>query len=206
MGVPTTVEQFVWSVGQLVLSFFAARVGVTVLATHQVLVRIQSVLSMVFWGFGLGGMSLVGKNLGANKISEARHHGRTAAFLALITAVVICVILLFFYKGTISIFTQDQKVIDLGTTLILAFVILQIPKALNTVYSGNLRGGADLNWLMWLAIGSVLLNEITGAYMLAFIFGYGLLGLWVIQIFDELGRLILNVFRFNGKKWIKSTI
>ncbi|MEJ2542526.1 MAG: MATE family efflux transporter, partial [Calditrichaceae bacterium] len=42
MGVPTTIEQFVWSIGQIVLSFFAARINVNVLAAHQVLVRIQS--------------------------------------------------------------------------------------------------------------------------------------------------------------------
>ena len=94
----------------------------------------------------------------------------------------------------------------MGAGVILAFALLQIPKGLNTVYSGNLRGGADLNWLMWLAIGSVIINEIMGAYVLSFIFGLQLLGLWVIQIFDELGRLSLNLLRFRRDRWIKSTI
>lgn len=206
MGVPTTVEQFVWSLGQLVLSFFAARMSVTTLATHQVLIRIQSVLSMVFWGFGLGGMSLVGKSLGAGNPSEARRSGRMAALLSLLAAIIFASILVIFYSDTISIFTTDSNVIEMGAGVIIAFALLQIPKGLNTTYSGNLRGGADLNWLMWLAIGSVIINEITGAYFLSFVFGLQLLGLWVIQIFDESSRLILNIWRFNKDQWIKSTI
>jgi putative MATE family efflux protein len=206
MGVPTTVEQFVWSLGQLVLSFFAARMSVTALATHQVLVRIQSVLSMVFWGFGLAGMTLVGKSLGAGNTSEAHRSGKIAAFLALIAAVVFSVVLVLFYSDTISIFTGDEDVIKMGAGVIIAYAILQIPKGLNTVYSGNLRGGADLNWLMWLAICSVIINEITGAYLLAFVFNLQLLGLWVIQIFDETSRLTLNLWRFQKDRWIKSTV
>jgi Na+-driven multidrug efflux pump len=114
--------------------------------------------------------------------------------------------LILFYENTISIFTDDNNVIAMGAGVILAVALLQIPKGLNTVYSGNLRGGADLKWLMWLAIGSVIINEIMGAYVLSFVFGLQLLGLWVIQIFDELGRLSLNLWRFSRDRWIKSTV
>jgi putative MATE family efflux protein len=65
LGLPATVEQLVWAFGQLVLSFYAGLLGIVVLAAHQVFVRVQSVLSMVFQGFGLASMSLVGRSIGA---------------------------------------------------------------------------------------------------------------------------------------------
>ncbi|MCB0314104.1 MAG: hypothetical protein KDH84_12720, partial [Calditrichaeota bacterium] len=65
LGIPTTVEQLVWAIGQLVLSFYAGLMGTVVLAAHQVFVRIQSVLTMAFQGFGLASMTLVGKSIGA---------------------------------------------------------------------------------------------------------------------------------------------
>jgi Na+-driven multidrug efflux pump len=151
-------------------------------------------------------MTLVGKSIGAGKISEAKKSGRMAGYLAMTSALVVAILLVVFYKYIMSIFTSDINVIQMGENVIIAFAILQIPKGLNTVYSGNLRGGADLNWLMWLAICSVLLNEIAGAYILSYLFGLMLLGLWVIQIFDESERLILNLIRFNGNKWIKTSI
>ncbi len=201
MGVPTTVEQFVWSIGQIILSFFAARMSVVVLAAHQVLVRIQSVLSMINWGFAVAAMTLVGKNIGANDLRQARKSGRMVAIVSLVVSAVLMVGLYFFSTEIMSVFTTDSGVIQAGLGIILVFAILQLPKAVDTSYSGGLRGAADLNWLMYLSMGSVLLNEFLGAYLLGFVFGLGLLGLWIIQILDESGRLLLNVWRFNKGEW-----
>ncbi len=203
IGIPTTIEQFVWSIGQIILSFFAARISVTALATHQVFVRIQSVLSMINWGFSVAGMTLVGKNIGAKNMAEARKSGSITALVSMVFVIIIASVIYPFSDDIVAIFTTDQNVINMGQKLILVFLILQVPKALNTVYSGNLRGAADLNWLMWLAIGSVIVNEISGAYVLAFVFGLQLMGLWIIQIIDEMARLILNYWRFNRGNWKK---
>ena len=201
MGVPTTIEQFVWSIGQIVLSFFAARINVNALAAHQVMVRIQSVLAMVNWGFAVAGMTLVGKNIGANDYVEARKSGQLVAIISALNAIVLAGIIWIFDAQIFAAFTSDMEVRMLCHSLIIAFAILQLPKAINTSYAGNLRGAADLNWLMWLAVGAVVMNEIMGAYILAFIVGMQLLGLWTIQIVDESGRLILNYWRFNKCEW-----
>jgi putative MATE family efflux protein len=205
MGVPTTIEQFVWSIGQIVLSFFAARINVNALAAHQVLVRIQSVLAMVNWGFAVAGMTLVGKNIGAQDYAEARKSGQLVGIISAVNAIVIAGLVWLFDTQIFAAFTNNVEVRTLCHSLIIAFVILQIPKAINTSYAGNLRGAADLNWLMWLAVGAVILNEIMGAYVLAFIFGLQLVGLWVIQIVDESGRLVLNYWRFNKCEWKQIT-
>ncbi|MCD6375400.1 MAG: MATE family efflux transporter [Caldisericaceae bacterium] len=203
LGIPTTIEQLVWSMGQIILSFFAAQINVTALAAHQVLVRIQSVLSMVNWGFSITGMTLVGKSIGAKDYKEALKSGHMVGRISWINAVLVGTLLFIFSRHVMSVFTGDIQVIEMGESVMLLFVILQIPKAINTAYSGNLRGCADLNWLMWLAIGAVIINEIIGAFLLTFTFSMGLAGLWLIQIFDESERLGLNIWRFNKGDWKK---
>jgi putative MATE family efflux protein len=201
LGIPTTVEQLVWAVGQLILSFFAARMGIIPLAVHQVFLRIQSVLTMAFQGFGLASMTLVGKNLGADEEFRALHTGRLAGRVALIAAIIVALLLLVFHKYIMAAFTSNQQVIIYGSSVILALAIVQVPKAVNIVFSGNLRGGADLAWLMWLAIASVLVFETVGAYISAFVLNFGLAGLWLIQAADESVRFTFNYYRFKGKKW-----
>lgn len=201
LGLPTTIEQLVWAVGQLILSFYAARMGIIPLAVHQVFLRIQSVLSMAFQGFGLASMTLVGKNLGAEDEKQALHTGKLAGRIALIASILVATILIIFQKSVLAAFTANQDVIRYGQGVIYALAILQIPKAVNIVFSGNLRGGADLAWLMWLSVVSVILFETIGGYILSNILYMGLIGLWAIQIFDETIRFTLNYFRFKGKKW-----
>jgi putative MATE family efflux protein len=201
LGLPTTVEQLVWAFGQLILSFFAARMGIIPLAVHQMFIRIQSVLTMVYQGFGITAMTLVGKNIGADEALLALKTGRLAGRVASFFSLGIALILIIFQKYILSAFTTNPQVIAYGRQVIYALAILQIPRAVNTVFAGNLRGGADLNWLMWLSVFSVLTFEMFGVYTLTVIFHYGLAALWSIQAVDETTRFILNYFRFRRKKW-----
>ena len=203
MGIPTTVEQLVWSIGQLIISIYAGWLGIVVLATHQVYIRIQSVIIMIFFGFGLGSMAIVGKKLGARDIRQAKRTGMITGGVGLVASIIIAVVLYLAATPIVSVFSDDPAVIDLATSLFFILAIIQIPKGVNIVFSGTLRGSADLNWLMWLAIITVVLYDILGAWFMAVYWGIGLAGFWIVQGIDESTRLVLNFWRFNREKWKK---
>lgn len=206
LGVPTTVEQLVWAVGQLILSFYAARMGIIALATHQIFLRIQSVLTMAFTGFGLASMTLVGKKIGADEDQQALSTGRLAGRVALLFGLTIALLMIFFRESLLSVFTSEPDIITFGSSALIVLAVIQIPKAVNIVFTGNLRGGADLAWLMWLAIISVIVFETIGAYILSFVFNLMLVGLWSVQGVDESFRFSLNYWRFRKKKWAGKNI
>ena len=201
IGIPTTVEQMVWAIGQLAISTYAGWLGIVVLATHQVFLRIQGVITMIFFGFGIGSMTLVGKSLGAAHTRQAHRTGMINGAVGFSVAAVIAIFLVLASENIVTIFTNDPSVIALGNSLIYIFALIQLPKGANIVFSGNLRGSADLTWLMWLAISTVCLYEIFGSWLLAIPYGLGLSGLWIVQGFDESTRFILNLWRFNRGKW-----
>lgn len=203
LGVPTTIEQAIWALGQLIMSIYAGWLGIVVLATHQVFVRIQMLITMIFFGFGISSMSIVGKSLGADHANQAKRAGAIAALVGFITSCVICAVLLIASDQIMEMFTDDNAVITLGNSIIIIFALIQLPKGVNIVYSGNLRGSADLNWLMWLAIFTATGYEIIGSWILAIPLGLGLGGIWLIQGIDELTRFLLNYWRFNKGQWKK---
>ena len=201
MGIPTTIEQAIWSLGQLIMSIYTGWMGIVVLATHQVFVRIQMLITMIFFGFGIGSMSMVGKSLGADQDKQAKRSGAIAALVGFVAACIISFILIITSDIIFSSFTDDVAVITLGKSIMIIFALIQIPKGVNIIYSGNLRGSADLNWLMWLAIITAVGYEIIGSWLLAIPLGLGLTGIWLIQGIDELTRFSLNYWRFNRGKW-----
>lgn len=200
-GLPTTIEQLTWAVGQLIVTSYAAGIYVVVLSTHTVFVRIQAVLSMVYMGFGLAAMSIMGKNLGASQNDLAYHMARTAHRVMAILVFTLVALLMLFSKAIIHVFTTDPETVALGRKAIYIFAIAQIPKAINNVLAGNLRGIGDLKWLMWSTIIFVVLVEIGFNWTAAFVFGWGLYGIWSVQTADETIRLGLNYWRFRGGKW-----
>ena len=201
LGLPTTVEQLSWAIGQIVITGYAALLGIAFLAAHQVFMRLQAILSMFFMGFSLGAMTLVGQNIGAEKHHRAEQTGRVAVYVALVVVLMIVSGIILFAKPLIGIFTNDSRVIEIGAKIMYLYAAIQIPKALNTVIGGNLRGAGDLKWLMFLSIISVILMEIGAAWFAAFVLGLSLWGLWITMGVDEVIRVFLNYWRFHGGKW-----
>lgn len=204
LGFPTTIEQMVWATGMLVVTSFAAYAGVTVLATHQVFVRIQAILSMAYLGFGMGAMTLMGKNLGAEKHQLAEKTAATSSRVVFVFVMIVMVIMILFSQELISIFTSEKKVLEMGAICIIMFAVTQVPKAMNGVIIGNLRGCGDLKWLMWTTIGGVLLFEIgiNWGFLITLKSNiYILFALWAVQGADEAFRFFLNFWRFKGGKW-----
>ncbi|MDZ7342912.1 MAG: MATE family efflux transporter [candidate division KSB1 bacterium] len=200
-GLPTTIEQLVWAFGMLVMTSYIAVLGVHLLAAHQVFMRIQAILSMLYMGFGMGAMTLMGKNLGAADRRLAQHTAETSSWVMSGCVLVIVIVLIVFSRQVISIFTTDPEVIHIGIFVMRVFALAQIPKALDGVLMGNLRGAGDSRWLMWITIISVVFIEIGFNWLVAFVFKWSLLGLWIVHLIDETLRLAASYWRFKGGKW-----
>ena len=182
-GLPTTVEQLVWAFGQLVVTSYVALLGVVVLAAHQVFMRIQAVLSMIYMGFGMSAMTLMGKNLGAERRSLAE---KTAEISGWVMYAFVMAVAMYFFAFT------------------------QVPKAVNNVLMGNLRGAGDLQWLMWLSMAGVVLFHVGLNWGVVFLFKWPivwtLVGVWLVHMLDETARLAANYWRFRRGKWKYQTV
>lgn len=204
LGLPTSVEQLTWAMGMLFVTSFAATAGVTVLATHQIFVKIQAILSMTYLAFSMGAMTLMGKNIGAAQNHLAEATAKTSKRVVIVWALVVTTVVILSRKSLISIFTSDPSVLQMGSVCMIMFAITQIPKAMNGVVIGNLRGCGELKWIMFSTMIGVFLFEIGLNWAFLSTLDneiYLLFALWAVQGFDELMRYLMNSFRFKGGKW-----
>mgnify|MGYP006290467833 CR=1 FL=1 len=202
-GFPTTMEQAGWAFGQLVVMGYVGSIGVIHLSTHTIFMRLQNILSMFYMGFSLAAMSHMGKHLGAKDRELAEHTAHVAHRAMILFVVVIVALMLLSSRFIIKVFTTNPETVAMGSGVIFIFALAQIPKALNNVISGNLRGADDLHWLMFSVMAFVLVFEIGFNYIAAFVFGWGLWGVWSVQTADESIRVGLNYIRFLKGKWRK---
>ena len=204
MGLPTTVEQLVWSGGQLIVTGYVALIGITELAIHQVFLRIQGVLSMFYLGFGLAAMTHVGKKIGANEHVDAEHSGIMSHRIVFIFGLLILILMIVFANPLLHLFIrkEDAIIADYGFRVVfIVFALVQVPKAMNTVITGSLRGAGDIKWIMWINVIAVFMLEVSANWIGAFIFHFGLIGIWCVQMIDEILKSNVNYQRFRGGKW-----
>lgn len=203
-GFPTTVEHLTQSSGLLIVSLYVARLNVVVLATHQILLLLQAVMSMFYQGLGVGSMTIIGKDVGAEDHRRAERTAKVAGLVTLLIVLIIVLIISSCSSAILQAFTDDQDVLDLGKKVIIIFAVIQIPKALNAVLSGNLRGAGELKWLMWLTITVVLIFEVSASWAVVFLFleyQFKLAGIWLMNGCDEAARSLFNYVRFRNGKW-----
>jgi MATE family multidrug resistance protein len=169
-----TLEVGVFAAG----SALAGRMLPAALAAHQIALNLVGFTFMVPLGIASAGAVRVGHAVGRGDQDGAARAGWTA--LALGAAFMSMAALAFALAGRqlISAFTSDAHVIALGVSLLAVAAVFQLFDGLQGVSTGVLRGLGDTRTPMLWNLGGHWIIGLPLAYVLAFRFGLGVIGLW----------------------------
>jgi MATE family multidrug resistance protein len=148
-------------------------------ASHQIALNIAAVSFMIPLGLGSAGAVRVGHAVGAGDPPRAAAAGWTAILLAMVVMVLAATTFFVIPRALISIFTRDEAVLALGSSLLFVAAVFQLFDGLQGVTTGVLRGVADTRTPM---ITNLLAHWFFGlpvGYTLCFVFGIGVMGLWI---------------------------
>src|SRR5688572_12295758 len=148
-------------------------------AAHQIALNMAGVAFMVPLGLGSAGAVRVGHAVGAGDRPRASAAGWTAILLATGFMVLAALVFIAVPRQLIALFSEDPDVLAVGTSLLFLAAIFQLFDGIQGVITGTLRGIGDTrtpmvvnlvaHWLLGLPIG----------YLLCFVIGWGVYGLWV---------------------------
>jgi MATE family multidrug resistance protein len=160
-------------------TFLAGRLAPEALAAHHVMLNIAGTTFMIPLGFSSAAAVAVGHAIGAGNFPQAKRVGWLAVvcgggFMAFAAMVLLAV-----PHRLIGIFTTNERVLAIAIPLLLVAALFQLFDGLQVVATGALRGSGDTrtpmvvnlmgHWLLGLPIG----------YVLCFVLGYGVTGLWI---------------------------
>ena len=162
-------------------------------AAHQIALNMAGVAFMVPLGLGSAGAVRVGHAVGAGDRPRASAAGWTAILLATGFMILAALVFIVVPRQLIALFSEDPDVLAVGTSLLLLAAIFQLFDGIQGVITGTLRGIGDTrtpmvvnlvaHWLLGLPIG----------YLLCFVIGWGVYGLWVGL---SLGLIVTGVILF----------
>ena len=162
-------------------------------ASHQIALNLAGVAFMVPLGLGSAGAVRVGHAVGARDPARASAAGWTAILLA--TGFMIVAALTFVVVPTqlIGLFTTDPNVVSVGTSLLLLAAVFQLFDGIQGVITGTLRGIGDTRTPMMVNLCAHWLIGLPTGYLLCFVIGWGVYGLWVGL---SLGLIVTGVILF----------
>ncbi|MBL7197699.1 MAG: MATE family efflux transporter [Candidatus Omnitrophica bacterium] len=202
IGIPSSLQMFFRTLMALVIMSIVASFGTNAVAAYGIGMRLQMVCLMPAFALGATAATLVGQNLGAGKISQARKSALVATGLDLIIMISIGIVLFTFAPKIISIFDKNKEVILIGSRYLRITALFYSFIAFSVVLNRALGGAGDTLVPMLITFVSLWLVQIPLAFILPRFFGLGLNGVWwaVAIAFTVNGLLTLIWFQIGHWK------
>ncbi|MCI8948638.1 MAG: MATE family efflux transporter [Lachnospiraceae bacterium] len=194
-------EQVLMRIGFMSTAVMAANLGTNAMAAHQVGMNIMSVSFSFGDGMQAAAVALIGRSLGEKTPDEAVRYGNICQRIGNVISLFLSMVYLLGGRALYRLFFEEPEIIDMGVKIMRLMVLIVILQIAQVIYMGCLRGAGDVIFTMIASTFSVTLVRTLGSYMMGYVFGLGLLGVWMGIMADQLSRFFLTTWRFKSGKW-----
>ena len=178
LGIPAA-GQIVMEVGAFgAATVMAGKLTPVALAAHQIALNCASFTYMVPLGTSAAAAVAVGHAVGAGHGSQARRAGWLA--LAVGAGFMACAAIVFLLapRLILDIYTNQEVVVGTGVRLLAMAAAFQIFDGIQTIATGALRGLGETRAPMLANFAGYWIFGLPLGYILCFVLGRGILGLW----------------------------
>jgi len=204
IGMPMSMGYMGTSLGFTVMIGIVNSFGSAVTAAFGVGNRIIHMAMVPAMGLSQANATAVGQNLGAGNIERAQKSVNNALILIgiILLPLTIC---MFFFGGDISrAFINDPTVIELGRTMFKVTTPSVFVFGFLMVIHGSFQGSGHTIPIMVLNMTRLWALRIPGAYLLAFTFGMGAMGIWWAMFISNTVTALSGWIWFYSGSWKKN--
>ena len=202
LGYSVFIEQILMRVGFMSTAMMAAKMGTDAMAAHQVGMNILGLTFSFGDGMQVAAVALIGKSLGEGSPQKAKLYGKTCRRIGLCISCVLAVVYFFGGEALYRLFFEEDIIVAYGVQIIRLIIVIVLFQISQVIYMGCLRGGGDTTYTAIASTVSVTIIRTAGSYFFGFVLGFGMAGIWMGILADQIYRFIIASTRFRSGKWI----
>lgn len=161
------------------VTLFMSNYDTMTIAAHQAAQNFAATLYMIPLSICTALTILVGYEVGAKRLKDARQYTKLGLGLALALSLCTAVILLAFRQSVSALYSSDPVLIDLIAHFMIYAAFYQISDAIATPVQGALRGYKDVNPAFFLTFISYWIIGLPVGYLIANYTDYAAFGYWI---------------------------
>jgi len=171
--------------------------GVHELAAHQIALSLANVTYMVIGGISAAAAISVGNQLGMKNPEQLRLAGFSSFMVVIIFMLFCAIVLTIGNKFFPSVFTEDTRVIEIASSLLIITALFQISDGVQAVGMGVLRGIGDVNYPTFITVLAYWGLALPISYILSMYLNLGAQGIWYGLFIGLSASGALLFLRFN---------
>lgn len=201
-GSPAAGEQISYTLSKLVVMAMINSLGAVTANAYTYLNTIVSYVYLFSMSLGQGTSIMVGWEVGKKQPENAKgiclFSTRCSFWIAMVAVTVLCLV----RKPVFGLFTSDQQILTLGTSVLLTNFILEAGRSRNLVLVNALRAAGDVRFPLYIGIVSMWLFSVGFSWLLGIQLGWGLHGIWIALGLDECCRAVAMQLRWKKGAWM----
>lgn len=204
---PVIVNEFMWGLGVTMYSLVYGRMGDEAVAAITITQTVEQIITVVFQGISAATAVILGNELGANKLDEAKTHAKYFLILQFLSALIMGLTCFIIKNPIISLFNVSD-IVGSNISLCLIVFILYLPfKVFNWVnIVGILRSGGDTKVALMLDITGVWCVGIPLAYLGGMLLHVPIYFVYAMVTFEEVYKFVLGLRRYKQKVWLRNLV
>ena len=205
MIMPILISKFLWSFGQNVESAVYGHLGTSNLAAYTLTSPIQGLIVGALSGLSAAAGVMIGKRLGRKEYNEAYAESKKIMYAGLFGGVTVSALLILLAGAYTGLYRVDDSVKELGKTLLIVFALYAPVKVENMILGGGIiRSGGNTKTIMIIDIIGTWCIGIPLCLLAAYVFKWGIVGVYTLLTTEELFRLAVSLIIFKRRNWIVS--
>lgn len=201
IGVPAGMSGLSYNLAQTITTGFIVTLGMNVYNTKIFVSTIVSYSSLLSMAMAQACALLIGRYTGRGEFDNVKKLHIKILPKAIIANVFVSGFIYIFRVKLLMLFTDDNFMISLGGAILLVDIVLEIVRAVNQVTDQSLNAVGDVKTTMLTSMTSCWLCSVFLSYIFGIKLGFGLMGVWVAFLTDELLKSVIYMIRWKNEKW-----
>ena len=169
LGLPSGLTQAIFSSAMIIVQSLTNQFGEQFIAANVVIMRVDGFAMMPNFSFGTALTTYAGQNVGAGHYDRVTKGAKQGLAMAVGCSAAITVLILFFGKHLMGLFTETTELVELSYRLMMILAVGYIAMAVTQSLSGIMRGAGDTMTPMWISLMTTVLIRVPVAYGIAWL-------------------------------------
>ena len=169
LGLPSGASQAIFSMAALMVQSLTNTFGSMVITANIIVMRVDGFAMMPNFSFGMAMTTFAGQNVGAGRMDRVSKGTRDGLKIGLLVSAVLVLLIVFFGKYLMQLFTSTESVLNLGMRMLWILSPGYLAMAVTQILSGTMRGAGDTVTPMWISLITTVIIRTPLAYLMAFL-------------------------------------
>jgi len=206
LSIPSGIQQFFFTAGMTMMYWIIAQIGTAELAAASVLMNVTLIAFLPGMALGISSATLVGQALGRGDAADAKQWAWDVVKVAMVLLGLLGVPMLLMPDLILGIFLHNPDTLDVARAPMRLIGGTMVVEAVGIVLMHSLLGAGDVHRVMRISISCQWLYFLPLAYLVGPVLGYGLIGVWLLNISYRVLIAFVFALLWQRGKWKSITV